>query len=64
MRDYADDQATISLLLLRSGDVVAGIRNLLGTLLVRPTALPAIGKPYRALKKLQRSLVGPARATP
>ena len=58
--DYAADQATISMLLIRRGRVIAGLRNLIGTLLVRPTALPAIGKPYRALRKLRRRFVAPA----
>ncbi len=55
--DYAADQATISMLLIRRGRLVPGLRNLVGTLLVRPSALPAIGKPYRAFRKLRRQLV-------
>jgi glycosyltransferase involved in cell wall biosynthesis len=54
LNDYAADQATISMLLLRRGRIVAGLRNLVGTLLVQPSALPAIGKPQRALRKLRR----------
>ena len=45
------------MLLIRRGRLVPGLRNLVGTLLVRPSALPAIGKPYRAFRKLRRQLV-------
>ncbi len=38
LRDYAADQAFISSMLLRRGRVRAGLANLVGTLLFRPTA--------------------------
>jgi glycosyltransferase involved in cell wall biosynthesis len=53
LSDYAADQAFISSLLLRRGRIAAGLRNLVGTALIRPTAIPAIGKPARAVAMLR-----------
>jgi glycosyltransferase involved in cell wall biosynthesis len=50
--EYAADQAFISSLLLRRGRLRAGLANLVGTLLVRPSAIPAIGRPKRAVATL------------
>ena len=51
--EYARDQARISTLLLRRGRVIAGLRNVVGTLLIRPAAFPVLGKPQRALRMLR-----------
>jgi glycosyltransferase involved in cell wall biosynthesis len=60
--EYARDQAEISLLLLRRGRVLAGLRNMAGTLLVRPTAFPLLGKPKHALQTLWRGRLRSSRA--
>jgi glycosyltransferase involved in cell wall biosynthesis len=52
--EYARDQARISTLLLRRGRLIAGLRNTVGTLLIRPAAFPALGKPQRAFRMLRQ----------
>ena len=54
MYEYARDQAEISVLLLRRGRLLAGLRNMLGTLLIRPSAFRVISKPQRLLRQVRR----------